>query len=45
MIEWARGTGIIRRMELEVFTHNERAIHVYEKLGFLVEGTKEQAFF
>ncbi|MDQ3929987.1 MAG: GNAT family N-acetyltransferase [Chloroflexota bacterium] len=44
-IEWARGTGIITRMELEVFAHNARAIHVYEKCGFQVEGTRRKAFY
>ena len=33
------------RLELEVFTHNARAIHVYKKLGFQEEGTRHQAFF
>jgi RimJ/RimL family protein N-acetyltransferase len=44
-IEWARGTGIITRMELEVFAHNARAIHVYEKCGFQAEGIRRKAFF
>jgi RimJ/RimL family protein N-acetyltransferase len=44
-MEWARATGIVRRIELEVFVHNTRALHVYEKLGFKVEGRKEQAYY
>ncbi len=44
LMTWAQNTGIIRRMELEVFTHNARAIHVYQKLGFVIEGTKHQAY-
>lgn len=44
-IEWARGTGIITRMELEVFAHNARAIHVYEKCGFQAEGIRRKAFY
>jgi RimJ/RimL family protein N-acetyltransferase len=45
MIEWARHTGIVKRMELEVFTHNKRAFHVYKKLGFEVEGSKRKAYW
>lgn len=34
IIAWALENPIMRRLELDVYTHNERAIHVYEKLGF-----------
>jgi RimJ/RimL family protein N-acetyltransferase len=44
IISWARDTGVITRLELEVFTHNVRAIHVYEKLGFALEGIRRNAF-
>lgn len=44
MVEWARGTGIISRIELEVFAQNARAIHVYEKCGFQIEGVRRRAF-
>lgn len=30
----------LSRLELEVYTDNERAIHVYRSLGFAIEGTK-----
>jgi RimJ/RimL family protein N-acetyltransferase len=43
LVEWARQNPIITRLELEVFTDNPRAIHVYEKLGFEIEGCKRQA--
>lgn len=33
----------LERIELEVFASNEPAIRLYEKLGFVVEGTKKQA--
>jgi putative acetyltransferase len=33
------------RIQLEVYTHNEAAIHLYNKFGFEVEGTKHQAVF
>jgi RimJ/RimL family protein N-acetyltransferase len=35
--EWARGAGI-RKLELHVFPHNEPAIALYEKLGYVREG-------
>ncbi len=31
------------RVELDVFEDNERAIHLYEKFGFVVEGKKKYA--
>jgi RimJ/RimL family protein N-acetyltransferase len=43
-IAWARSTGTIERLQLEVFAHNEAAIHIYEKLGFEVEGRRRRAF-
>jgi RimJ/RimL family protein N-acetyltransferase len=33
----------LHRVELEVFAHNPRARHVYEKVGFVYEGTKREA--
>ena len=45
LIEWAEGTGIVRRLELEVYAHNDPAIHLYRKFGFVEEGRRRQAFF
>ena len=45
MIEWAKTSNTITRIELEVMTHNERAIHVYEKLGFKLEGKRLAAMY
>lgn len=41
------GFGELRlhRVFLHVFDFNDRAIHVYEQLGFRHEGTKRQAYF
>jgi RimJ/RimL family protein N-acetyltransferase len=33
----------LHRIELEVYAFNHRARHVYEKLGFRVEGTRREA--
>lgn len=35
----------LHRVELEVLTSNDRAIHLYEKIGFEREGIKKQAAF
>ena len=35
----------IKRIELEVYTDNEAAIHLYEKFGFAIEGTKRKYAF
>jgi len=35
----------LHRIELEVFAENARAVHVYEKVGFRIEGTRRQASF
>lgn len=42
LLDWAKEAKDIEKVCLEVFAHNERAIHVYEKLGFKVEGRKER---
>jgi len=36
--EWARSTGKIRKLALNVFEHNHAAISLYQKHGFVVEG-------
>jgi len=33
----------VHRVELEVYAFNPRARHVYEKVGFVLEGTKREA--
>ncbi|MNW12412.1 putative acetyltransferase YhhY [compost metagenome] len=36
---WAAEAGLVR-LELTVMTHNERAVGLYRKHGFDIEGTK-----
>jgi RimJ/RimL family protein N-acetyltransferase len=44
-VEWARQHPTLQRLELEVFEENARALHVYQKLGFAIEGLKRRAYF
>lgn len=37
LIDWAAESGIIRRLELTVQKRNQRAIQLYEKVGFQTE--------
>ena len=39
MIDWAKDCGITR-IELSVFGNNNKAIRLYKRLGFLIEGRK-----
>lgn len=41
-ILWAEESGIIRRLELTVQVRNEKAVHIYQKYGFEIEGTKKR---
>jgi RimJ/RimL family protein N-acetyltransferase len=39
LIDWARGTGIVTKINLRVRTDNQRAIALYRRKGFVIEGT------
>ena len=39
LIEWANKSGVIRKISLRVRVDNERAIQLYDKFGFVKEGT------
>jgi RimJ/RimL family protein N-acetyltransferase len=38
-VAWARGSGV-RKLELHVFPHNEPAIQLYQRFGFVREGLR-----
>jgi RimJ/RimL family protein N-acetyltransferase len=40
--EWAKPRGL-HRLELTVMTHNHLGIALYQKMGFIVEGTAREA--
>ncbi len=42
-VAWAKGTGVVTRIELAVYARNARAIHLYERFGFVVEGQRQRA--
>jgi RimJ/RimL family protein N-acetyltransferase len=42
-VAWAKGTGVVTRIELAVYARNARAIHLYEQFGFAVEGQRRRA--
>jgi RimJ/RimL family protein N-acetyltransferase len=44
LLEWAAVESELERVELSVLAHNTRAINLYRKLGFEVEGRGERAF-
>jgi RimJ/RimL family protein N-acetyltransferase len=43
LVDWAKAGGVVKRIELQVYARNARAIHVYEKLGFVQEGRRRNA--
>jgi RimJ/RimL family protein N-acetyltransferase len=44
-IEWARGSGVVKRVQLEVIAENVEALKLYERLGFVAEGVRKRAFW
>ena len=45
LIDWARHTGTIRKINLRVRVDNLPAIHLYEKYGFVQEGRLTREFY
>jgi RimJ/RimL family protein N-acetyltransferase len=42
-VHWARETGV-QKLELHVFPHNEPAISLYERFGFVREGYRRRQY-
>jgi len=45
LIHWSKDSKVIRKLNLRVRSDNDRAIRVYEKLGFVQEGLITREFF
>jgi len=45
LIHWVKASEIIRKLNLRVRSDNERAVRVYEKLGFIQEGLITREFY
>jgi len=43
LVNWARSKPKLKKINLCVFETNKRAIHVYKKLGFEIEGQQKKA--
>lgn len=44
MLDWAKASGIVRKINLRVRTDNENAIKLYKSLGFAMEGRISREF-
>ena len=44
-IAWAEGTDLLRKLDLSVQVRNERAIHLYQTLGFEIEGLRKRGVY
>lgn len=45
LINWAKGTGFIKKIKLTVRTDNDRALRLYQAKGFVLEGTLTNEMF
>ena len=45
LLAWAKDSPVLSRLELEVYAHNDPAIHLYQKFGFVQEGRRCRAYF
>ena len=44
-LEWAKAQDEVEKVILGVFSNNPRAIHLYEKFGFKVEGVRKSQYY
>jgi RimJ/RimL family protein N-acetyltransferase len=45
LVDWARATGFVTKINLRVRTDNPRAIALYKRKGFVIEGTISREMF
>lgn len=44
-VNWAQECSSLRRLELSVQVRNERAVHLYQSLGFAIEGLQQRGAY
>ncbi len=44
-LEWAKAQPAVEKVVLGVFSDNRRAVRLYEKFGFKVEGVKRKHYY
>jgi RimJ/RimL family protein N-acetyltransferase len=44
-VDWAFKFANVHKVEIQTASYNERAGHLYEKLGFSLEGRKREVIF
>ena len=44
-VNWAKNNPVLKRIELQVYARNLKAIHLYEKYGFVQEGRRKGLIF
>ena len=44
LIDWARASGVVRKIGMRVRCDNERALRLYDRFGFVREGTITRQF-
>ena len=44
MIEWAKASGIVRKINLRTRVDNQRALRLYKRFGFINEGLVSRQF-
>jgi RimJ/RimL family protein N-acetyltransferase len=45
LIDWARDSGTVKKINLRVRTDNTRAVALYQRFGFRIEGTLRREIF
>ena len=45
LLDWALATRIVKKINLHVRTDNQRALALYKRKGFVIEGTVRKALF
>ena len=43
LIQWANGNGVTKRLSLDTRADNVKAVELYMKFGFIVEGCRKNA--